>query len=107
MGNQVTPGIPPLQENTDPLKIVTTSPKKCLKKQQKPEKDKDVKIVPECVEDVTVAWCNEVLHKGDCIPADVFVNHVEAQRLTNDSSDMSDGGGLSGSLMIKVVMDYR
>jgi len=70
------------------------------------EKEKDFKIVPECVEDVTVAWCNEVLHKGDCIPADVFVNNVKAQRLTNDSSDMSDGGGLSGSLMIKIVLDY-
>ena len=70
-------------------------------------KDKDFKIVPECVEDVSVAWCNEVLHQGDCIAADVFVTNVKAQRLTNDSSDLTDGGGLSGSLMIKIVLDYR
>ena len=39
MGNQIPAGIPPIQEITDPLKVVTklvtTSPKVCLKKQQK------------------------------------------------------------------------
>ena len=71
------------------------------------ESKKDFKLVPETIDDVTSEWCNEALHQSNCISNDVKVDNVEVKRLTNDASDMSDGGGLSGSLMLKLKLSYR
>ena len=62
------------------------------------------KLVPKSIEDITVDWCNEVLHEGNCL---IKVSSISIHRLTNDSSDISDGGGLSGSTMLKVKLTYR
>ena len=67
----------------------------------------DVGMVPEGVEGITAGWCDEVLHQGGCIRQDVAVARVQAERLTSDSSDMEDGGGLSGAMMIKIQVEYR
>ena len=71
------------------------------------ESKKDFKLVPQTIEEVTSEWCNEALHQSNCISSDVKVDAVEVKRLTNDASDMSDGGGLSGSLMLKLKLTYR
>ena len=65
------------------------------------------KLVPKSIEDITVDWCNEVLHEGNCLTHDTKVSCISVQRLTNDSSDISDGGGLSGSTMLKIKLTYR
>ena len=70
------------------------------------KKVEDVSTVPGGVEDITVGWCDEVLHQGGCIHQDVAVARVQAERLTGDSG-MEDGGGLSGAMMIKIQVDYR
>ena len=70
------------------------------------KKVEDVGIVPECVEDITVGWCDEVLHQGGCIHQGVAVTRVQAERLTGDSSE-EDGGGLSEALLIKIQVEYR
>ena len=44
------------------------------------KKVEDVGIVPECVEDITVGWCDEVLHQGVVPQLDYSVklyNHGE------------------------------
>ena len=64
------------------------------------------KLIPKSIEDITVDWCDEVLHKQNCISQDVQVSSVSVQNLTNDS-EMSNGGGLSGSTMLKVKLTYR
>ena len=66
----------------------------------------DVSSVPGGVEDITVAWCDEVLHQGGCIQPGVAVARVQAERLTGDSSE-EDGGGLSEALLIKIQVEYR
>ena len=66
-----------------------------------------LKLVPENVEDITTNWCDEELHAGKCISSDVKVANIEVNRLTNESSDISDGGGLSGSMMVKIKLTYR
>ena len=71
------------------------------------ESKSNFKLVPETTEDITSEWCNEALHQSKCISSDVKVDSVEVKRLTNDASDMSDGGGLSGSLMLKLSLTYR
>ena len=65
------------------------------------------KLVPDSLEDITTKWCDKVLKDGKCIPSDIQVTNVEVKRLTNETSDTSDGGGLSGSMMIKLVPTYR
>ena len=70
------------------------------------KKVEDVRTVPGGVEDITVGWCDEVLHQGGCIQPGVAVARVQAERLTGDSG-MEDGGGLSGAMMIKIQVDYR
>ena len=65
------------------------------------------KLVPKSIEDITVDWCNEVLHEENCLAHDAKVSCISVQRLTNDSSDISDGGGLSGSTMLKIKLTYR
>ena len=65
------------------------------------------KLVPDSLEDITTEWCNKVLKDGQCISSDIQVTNVEVKRLTNETSDTSDGGGLSGSMMIKLVPTYR
>ena len=71
------------------------------------QKVEDVGVVPEGVEGITAGWCDEVLHQGGCIQPGVAVARVQAERLTSDSSDMEDGGGLSGAMMIKIQVEYR
>ena len=70
------------------------------------KKVEDVRTVPGGVEDITVGWCDEVLHQGGCIHQDVAVAKVQAERLTGDSSE-EDGGGLSEALLIKIQLEYR
>ena len=64
------------------------------------------KLIPKSIEDITVDWCDDVLHKQNCISQNVQVSSVSVQNLTNDS-EMSNGGGLSGSTMLKVKLTYR
>ena len=71
------------------------------------KKVEDVRIVPGGVEDITVGWCDEVLHQGGCIHQDVAVTKVQAERLTSDSTGMEDGGGLSEAVMIRIQVHYR
>ena len=65
------------------------------------------KLIPKSIEDITVDWCNGVLHEENCLAHDVEVSCISVQPLTNDSSDISDGGGLSGSTMLKIKLTYR
>ena len=71
------------------------------------KKAPDFCVVPTCVEEVTAPWCEAALRSGGCLGPEVSVARVEAERLSSDSSDISDGGGLSGSLMVKIKLEYR
>ena len=59
------------------------------------------KLVPDALEDFTTEWCDKVLKDGKCISTDVHISNVDVKRLS------SDGGGLSGSMMIRLVPTYR
>ena len=67
----------------------------------------DFKLVPECLDDVTVEWCDKVLHKDGCISNNVSVSNIEKGTLASDANDSDTGGGLSGSPMFKVKLTYR
>ena len=71
-------------------------------------KKSEFKLIPEKIEDITVDWCNEIFQRGKCISSDVVVESVEVSRLTsNNDSEMTDGDGLSGAMMLKLKLSYR
>ena len=63
------------------------------------------KIVPESLEDITADWLEQALQKGGTISEEIKVTNVELECLTSDEFG-EDGGGLSGSTIVKLVPTY-
>ena len=64
------------------------------------------KIVPESLNDITADWCEKALKKGSTISKETKVTNIEVQCLTSDEIG-ADGGGLSGSTLVKLIPTYR
>ena len=64
------------------------------------------KIVPESMSDITADWCGNILQRGSTISNETKVTELAVQSLTNDISDQDDGGGLSGSTLLKLIPTY-
>ena len=62
-------------------------------------------IVPESLEDITADWLEQALQKGGTISEEIKVTNVESECLTSDVFGQ-DGGGLSGSTIVKLVPTY-
>ena len=67
---------------------------------------KDFKIVPHSLEEITADWCEQILRDGSTIAKDTTVTKVEVLPITDESSGFEDGGGFSGSSLIKMVPTY-
>ena len=78
------------------------------KNEQSNDNQNGFKIVPESVEDITAEWLEQALRKGCTISEETNILNVELQCLTNDEIgvDGEDGGGLSGSTLVKLVPTY-
>ena len=68
--------------------------------------EKDFKIVPHSLEEITADWCEKILQEGSTIAKDTTVTNVEVLPITDETSGFEDGGGLSGSSLIKVIPTY-
>ena len=75
------------------------------KNRQSQENISGFKIVPETLEDITADWLEKVLQKGCTISEETKVKNVELESLTSDEFGQ-DGGGLSGSTILKLVPTY-
>ena len=64
------------------------------------------KIVPESLNDINADWCEKALQKGSTISKETKVTNLEVQCLTSDEIG-ADGGGLSGSTLVKLIPTYR
>ena len=64
------------------------------------------KVVPEFLTDITPEWCEKALQKGLTISKETKVTNLEVQCLTSDEIG-ADGGGLSGSTLVKLIPTYR
>ena len=64
------------------------------------------KIVPESMSDITAVWCENILQKGSTISKETKVTELEVRSLTSDVNDQDDGGGLSGSTLLKLIPTY-
>ena len=63
------------------------------------------KIVPESLENITADWLEQALQKGFTISEETKVTNVELESLASDEFGQ-DGGGLSGSTILKLVPTY-
>ena len=68
--------------------------------------DVNFKVVPETLEDITPFWCQTVLQKGSAISKDTTVTAIEIKQITDEKSGSKDGGGLSGSTLVKLIPTY-
>ena len=64
------------------------------------------KVVPEKLEDITPAWCEKILHEGSAIDKETTVTEVEVKSITDEASGYEDGGGFSGSTLVKLIPKY-
>ena len=61
-------------------------------------------LIPENLEDITAAWCQKLLHEGLAINKETMVTRVEVMPITENG--LLDGGGLSGSNLLKLIPTY-
>ena len=66
----------------------------------------DFYIVPNSLSEITSEWCQKALQKGSSISNETKVTKIEVKRLSNEKSGAEDGGGLSGSLLVKLIPTY-
>ena len=64
------------------------------------------KVVPETLEDITPFWCQTILHEGSVINKGTTVTAVEIKQITDEESGFKNGGGLSGSTLVKLIPTY-
>ena len=64
------------------------------------------KVVPEFLTDITPEWCEKALQKGSTISKQTKVIGVETKPLTNETTGVKDGGGMSGSTLAKLTLTY-
>ena len=57
----------------------------------------DFKVVPGCLAEITLDWCDKVLKNELILSTDTFVSSINIIPLQNETSGLSDGGGFSGS----------
>ena len=78
----------------------------CLGSSDKNESERyGFKIVPESMSDITADWCENILQRGSTISNETKVTELAVLSLTNDSNQ-DDGGGLSGSTLLKLIPTY-
>ena len=68
--------------------------------------DINFKVAPEALKDITPFWCQTILREGSAINKDTTVTAVEIKQITDKNSGSKDGGGLSGSTLVKLIPTY-
>ena len=77
----------------------------CISK--KPIKDQyGFKNVPESLDEITAEWCEKVLKTEYIIASDTNVTSIDVNRFQNEETGVMDGGGFSGSNLVRVKLQY-
>ena len=64
------------------------------------------KPVPHSFEEITPDWLQNALQRGKAISEETTITKVEIEEIKNKESGISDGGGYSGSRLIKLLPIY-
>ena len=78
----------------------------CVSKKNNSEPQYGFKQVPESLEEITAEWLEKALRQGSSISQETTITKVDASRLTNEESGVADGGGFSGSILVKLTPQY-
>ena len=70
------------------------------------EEKETFKEVPDSIEDITPAWCEEALRRGGTISSSTKVLSVDTERLINDETGALDGGGMTATKMLRIKVTY-
>ena len=68
--------------------------------------EKNFKVIPENLQDITASWLQTALQKGGTIGKDTKVMTVEVKPIIDEASGFEDGGGLSGSNLVRLIPTY-
>ena len=69
--------------------------------------NKDEKIlVPNNIQDFTPKWCEWALKESQSIGSEVIIENVETKRLSDEASGLSDGGGMTDALILRIKLSY-
>lgn len=80
----------------------------CISKRENGEQY-GFKTVPESVEEITAEWCEKALKIGNYKPMisqETKVESVEVTRFQNELTGVMDGGGFSGSTLLRINLKY-
>ena len=77
----------------------------CFKRNSTNENN-DINIVPQSLRDITSEWCENMLKKGSVISKDTKITNTDIRKITNEEIGVDDGGGFSGSVLVKLVPTY-
>lgn len=81
----------------------------CVRKSEDSEQY-GFQVVPTSLDGLTKDWCDKAFKteppKCPAIASDVFVSAVELKKFQNEISGISDGGGFSGSELVRVIPTY-
>ena len=76
----------------------------CFSKNDGGEQLGRFKSVPESLDEITAEWCETALKSGSAIASDTKIASIEVKRFQNENTGMMDGGGLSGSTMVRIKL---
>ena len=65
-----------------------------------------IKTVPKSIDEITSDWCENVFKNESVISNDTFVTSINVKSLENEVTGLTDGGGLSGSALVRVIPKY-
>ena len=66
----------------------------------------EFKPVPHSLEEITPDWLQNALQRGKAISEETTITKVEIEEIKNKESGISDGGGYSGSRLIRLLPTY-
>ena len=81
----------------------------CIRKNESSSESYGFKIVPESKEEITAEWCEKALkigHYKPIISKDTRIISINVTRLKNEATGVMDGGGFSGSALLRIEVTY-
>ena len=65
-----------------------------------------LKAVPDAIDMISSDWCENVIKKEMIISDETFIPSINVKSLENKLTGLKDGGGLSGSALVRVIPKY-
>ena len=78
----------------------------CFKNSSRSSEQWGFKILPESLSGITTDWYESMLQKQSIISKNTNIIKIDVRKITNEEMGIDDGGGFSGSQLIKLIPKY-